>query len=227
MDKRLDGLAAAMREVAVQRDRLLREEGAISPDRLQRLHAVLASALPVEMALSAAARQRDESLSVRVPVLPEGVEAALAEQLPPLRAAQKSREALRHYRMRLHELWGLLRTPARVAVAVTVLILAVLHLSDWSNGTSGARISDGAALEVLPDATSTASHQGLPTSSEESFPASGNNLTLRVSTIELVSLRPPLLTINRAYLPDRYDSALPLDLPVRQILIEAEAATTP
>lgn len=221
-----------MRDIAEQRDNLLRGERAISPDRLQRLHAILASELPVETALFAAGRQRDESLSVRVPVLPATIRAALAQQLPPLRAAPKPLDALRLSRIRLHTWWGSLG-PTRVAIAAIVILLAAgaLHFADWSSVTRGLRISDPTLQPTAdPKSAPEFAHQGLPPHPEErSFTASSDHLTLRVGTMELASLQPSLLTINRVFLPDRYeaDRSLPLDLPIRQILIDAEAARTP
>ena len=57
MDKRINGLAGAMREIAEQRDKQLRDAKAIPADRLEHLNAFLTVELPVETALFAAARR--------------------------------------------------------------------------------------------------------------------------------------------------------------------------
>jgi hypothetical protein len=60
------------------------------------------------------------------------------------------------------------------------------------------------------------------------FERSADQLTSRAKRLELASLEPSLLTINRA-LPDfeRPDRLLPLDLPIRQIRLDVEAVRTP
>ena len=80
MDKRIHGLAGAMRDIAEQRDNRLRHAEEISGQRLEQLQAFLAAELPVETALFAAAKRRDQSLSGD-PALPAMVRAALLEQV--------------------------------------------------------------------------------------------------------------------------------------------------
>src|SRR5204863_8831423 len=96
MDKRGEGLAGAMRELAEQRDNHLRDAGAISADRLEELKSFLAAQLPVETALFAAARRRDKSLSLAEPALPAIVQAALVGQVRTVRSKAKPFEVLRH-----------------------------------------------------------------------------------------------------------------------------------
>jgi hypothetical protein len=57
----------------------------------------------------------------------------------------------------------------------------------------------------------------------------GNELTLRVSTIELASLRSSVFSINRALLAEGHDvdRSLPLDLPIRQLLSDRDASGIP
>ncbi len=233
MDKELDHLSNAMREVAAQRDKLLRESsGAISTDRLQCLHATLASQFPVEAALSEVAIRRDEALGTQAPLLPAHVAVALAQRLSLRRTTLESGKALWLSPSWLYSLLHSVGTPARVMVAVTMVILTAgaLKLARWGH-ISGLRISDASSQRpAQPNSAADPAHQGAAARSEDSFlPGSGSNLTLRVSTIELASLRPSLLTMNRAFLPDRYESdrGLPLDLPIRQIFIEAERARMP
>src|SRR2546423_2913153 len=95
MDKRVQGLAGAMQKVAEQRDNQLREGEAISADRFERLQAFLAAELPVETALFAAARRRDQSLSLPVPALPAVVHAALVEKVRAVPATTNPLEVLR------------------------------------------------------------------------------------------------------------------------------------
>lgn len=235
MDNRIDDLATALHELTAQRDDLLRDQGTISPDRLQRLHRVLASELLVETALSVAALKRDELRGLPKPGIPAPVEALLAAQLrflrPTLHSRRESFRRSENYRGRL---WALLQPEwIGVATALVVVSAGVLHFGSWGKPARGVRTPEGTALQVSaepPEGAVVSAHQELRTRPEDSFfSTSGNHLNLRVSTIELASLRPSLLTINGDYFPDRSerDSGLRLDLPVRQILIDAESGRTP
>ena len=219
MDKRLDGLAGAMREIAEQRDSQLREAGTISADRLEQLNAFLAVELPVETALFTAARRRDASLSAAEPTLPAMVHAALVERVESVRAAATPLDALRQLvaRLKAMSLAPVYRTAA--VVAATVLItFALLHFSRFNNQAT--RISNQASPNsvVAPG----------PAAFSNVFERPANQLTLQVSRLDLVSLDPSLLTIARA-LPEfeHADRVLPLDLPIRQIRLDVEAVRTP
>jgi hypothetical protein len=217
MDKRADGLAGAMREIAEQRDKRLGGAGEISADRLEELEALLAMELPVETALLTAARQRDESLSLPEPALPAVVHAALAEQVQSVRARANPFDALRG-------LGAWLAAPsqpvgyrtAALVVGTAIIAFALLRVSGLSDSTSRvANESRSGSIEY-------SGQEALI--KNDVFGRSVDQLTLRVKRIELASVDPSLLTINRV-LPDfePADGLLPLDLPIRQIRLDVEA----
>jgi len=215
MDKRFDGLAGAMREIAEQRDNQLRDAGAISADRLDKLKAFLGTKLPVETALFTAARQRDKSLSLPEPALPAVVHAALIEQVRSARAKAKPFDVLRRVAAWLKApAWPEPYRTAAIAAAAIVVTSAVLHFSQSRSG-GPAEISS-----ALPSFIANPDSAG--------FSGDSADLSLRVRRIELASLEPSLLTINGA-LPhfEQPGRALPLDLPIRQIRLDVEALRMP
>ena len=210
MDKRADGLAGAMREIAEFRDNQLRDAGAIPAKRLEQLQAFLVAERPVETALFVAARQRDKSLSLPELVLPAVVHAALLEEVRSIRAQAKPFDALRHVAAWLTApRWSVFYRTAAIAAVAIVMASAVLHFS---------RSRDEAAPQL-----SIAPLSSIPTFSSDVPP-----LNLGVRRIELASLDPSLLTFKGA-LPHlgQPDLALPLDLPMRQIRLDVEALRTP
>jgi hypothetical protein len=219
MDKRVDGLAGAMREIAEQRDSQLREAGAISANRLEQLNAFFAMEFPVETTLLAAARRRDASLSAMEPALPAVVRAALIENLGSVRAAATPLAVLRQLvaglkAMSLEPVYG-----RAAVVAATILVgFALFHFSRSRNQT--ARISN----QSQPDSAMALG----PAPFANVFERPADQLTLQVSRLDLASLDPSLLTIARA-LPEfeHADRVLPLDLPIRQIRLDVEAVRTP
>lgn len=218
MDKRIDGLAAAMREIAEQRDSRLRDAGAISADRFEQLNLFLAAELPVETALFTAARRRDASLKTAEPVLPAIVRAALAEQVESVRSATPVLDVLRQLFARLKAMTfaPIYRTAAVVAVTVFITF-ALLHLSPSHQTTRISKESQPNSGMVLG-----------PAVFSNVFERPANQLTLQVSRLDLASLDPSLLTIARA-LPEfeHAERVLPLDLPIRQIRLDVEALRTP
>jgi hypothetical protein len=211
MDKQLGGLAGAMREIAGQRDNQLRDAGAIPPARLRQLQAFLASEVPVEAVLFTAAQQRDELLRPSEPVLPMMVRAALAEEVRSVRAAAGPFEMLRQF--------GAYRAAAALAVAA-LIGAALLHFS-------GARNSEN-RISAEPRRGFVALSEAGPSSGVGQFERSIDPLTLRMNRLELASLDPSLLTINRALFDfEPSNRVLPLDLPIRQIHLDVEAIRTP
>ena len=215
MDKRVEGLAGAMQEIAEQRDNQLRAGGAISADRSEQLQAFLAAELPVETALFAAARRRDESLSLPEPALPAVVCAALVGKVRTVPATTNPLEVLRQITawLKAPSILNALRAAAVVATAV-VITSAVLHFFRTSD--SGPQISNASPARSIVQAGPAA------------FSNEAAHLTLRMNRLELAALDPSLLTINRV-LPDfeQPDRVLPLDLPIRQIRLDVEAVRTP
>jgi hypothetical protein len=221
MDKQVDGLAGALREIAEERDNQLRKAGAISADRIERLQAFLAAEFPVETALDAAARQRDASLSVAEPALPLAVQAALREQLRSARAAPSRFEVLRHFLPWL-ETPSLRRAfrAASLAAAAIIVALTMLHFSHSRNPVT--RTGNQSRPSSIVDQNPTLFSPNL------FFDHSDDRLSLRMTRLELASLEPSFITINRA-LPDseQTDRVLSLELPIRQIRLDVETARTP
>ena len=218
MDKRVDGLAGAMREIAEQRDSQLREAGAISADRLKQLNAFLAVELPLETALLSAARQRDESLSVMEPVLPAAVHAALVEHARSVRAAATRLDVLRQLVAPLKAMS--LATGYRTAAVVAATVLITFALLHFSHLNQPARISN----QSRPNSVVALG----PADFSNVFERPADQLTLQVSRLQLASLDPSLLTVARP-LPEfeHPDRALPLDLPIRQIRLDVEVLRSP
>ena len=215
MDKRIDGLAGAMREIAKHRDNQLGEVEEISADRLEQLQAFLATELPVETALFAAARQRDKSLSRPEPELPAMAHAALVEQLRTVRAKAKPFDVLRQVAAWLKAPgWPEPYRTALIAAVAVVITSAVLHFSRSRNDA--------------PAQVSSAPRNFIVNPESAIFFSDRADLSLRVRRVELASLEPSLLTINGA-LPhfEQSSRALPLDLPIRQIRLDVEALRMP
>ena len=215
MDKRIDGLAGAMREIAEQRDNQLRDSRAISADRLEQLRAFLAAKLPVETALFAAARQRDQSLSLPKPALPAVVHAALVEQVRSVHAKAKPFDVLGRLAAWLKApSWPEPYRTALVAAVAVVVTSAILHFAQSRND------GPGEVSRALPNS--------MPNLEPAAFSSDSADLSLRVRRIELASLDPSLLSINGA-LPhlEQPDRALPLDLPIKQIRLDVEALRMP
>ena len=219
MDRQIDGLASAMRQIAEQRDSQLREAEAISPDRLEQLQAFLAAALPVETALLAASRRRDASLSLPQPSLPAAVHLALVEQAVRASGHPAGIFSSLVAWFQTSDLAALSRIAAAAALAVA-LAWTGLHFS--SSRHPAAQISQE------PPAASNVNPWPAAFSNGDAFKRSVDDLTLRVSRIDVASLDPSFLTNGRAFpdlaLPDR---GLLLDLPLRHIRLDVEAMGTP
>ncbi|HEY3747452.1 MAG TPA: hypothetical protein VGL17_14465 [Gemmatimonadaceae bacterium] len=230
MAKHYDDLSAAMREVAEHRDRRLRDAGAaISTHRLERLHAALASEFPADMALRAAADTRDKSLR-QLPMLPRRLELLLHSQLLARRPGFLRYGALQWMSASAQTFWSASRASAgfAAALALIVLTIATLHFGRSGRNDRSALVFENerhSFFETQPGGES-AYHKRLE---EEFLRKPGDALTLQVSTFELASLQPSLLMINRARLADTrdFERGLPLDLPIRQILMDGDARVSP
>jgi hypothetical protein len=100
--------------------------------------------------------------------------------------------------------------------------MAFALLYFFRSGNPATRISE----ERRPGSIENAALEAI--SINDVFRPFADHLTLRVNPIELASLEPSLLTINRA-LPEfeQADRVLPLDLPIRKIRLDVEAIRTP
>jgi hypothetical protein len=221
MDRRINGLGGAMREIALARDTRLRKSGAISPERAEQLRALLATEFPVETALNAAAHQRDESLSAAEPALPLAVQTALMERVRFAGATTSPFDVFRRFLAWLEalSLRRAYRTAALGAAAV-ILTAAAAYFARSNTGvdridnrTHGISIADQGPAFLPPD---------------HLFQHSSDPLPLRVSRRELAALAPSFLTINR-HLPDleQADRVELLDLPSRQIRLDVNALRAP
>ena len=230
MAKHYDDLSAAMREVAERRDEQLRDAGAaITPHRLHRLHAALASEFPAEIALRAVADTRDKSLK-QLPALPRRVELLLHSQLLTRQPGFLQRGALQRLSASVQTFWAVSRAPTRFAAALALMVvtIAALHFGSSGRNDASVLVSQNARhpyFGTQPGGDSEY-HDRLET---HFLRKPADELTLRVSPIELASLQPSLLTINRALLADRgdFERGLPLDLPIRQILIDGDTTVSP
>jgi hypothetical protein len=221
MDRRINGLGGAMREIALARDTRLRKSGAISAERAEQLRAFLATEFPVETALNAAAHQRDESLSAAEPALPLAVQTALMERVRFAGAATTPFDVLRRFLAWL-EVLSLRRAyrTAALGAAAVILTAAAAYFARSNPGVD--RIDNHARGISIVD-------QGpafLPP--DHLFQRSSDPLPLRVSRRELAALTPSFLTINRR-LPDleQPDRVELLDLPSRQIRLDVNALRAP
>ena len=218
MDKRIDGLAGAMREIAEKRDSHLRNAGAVSADRVKRLQALVAAQFSVETALVAAARKRDESLSAADPTLPLAVHAALSERVRGLHAAANSFDLLHHFFawVKAPGLHRVYQTAALAAAAILITATALYF----------PHLNKPVAPQSLPP--SLQDQNSLLLSPDWPFERSGDRLTLRLRRVELASLEPSIFSLNGALpAPEQPDRALPFDLPIRQIRLDVEALRTP
>ncbi len=165
MVNRSDDLEAAVREIAAQRDHLLRSPHAISAHRLQRLHSVLASEFPVEAALSLVAKRRDEMFADRAPRIRASLEAGFAEMLrTPTGFAFSVRRAL--------------------ALAATVILFAagIALVSQWKPGGDRLEASGAPLMHASPDSVEKGgvAHRTNPARLADGFLlAPSNQLTLR------------------------------------------------
>jgi len=229
MDNFSTDITDMMREVAEQRDAGLREGlPEISPDRLRRLQAALAREFPVECGLDSIAMRRDASLRTRAPQLPTSVETELAKGLT-FTGAFEASELVRLPSPSV-QLSRRLVSALAIAAAVIVLIGGAFYFSGSKNPVTAVGVSgklESPSVRTITTVSSGAA--SLTDAGDRLFASSGNDLTLRVSKIELASLQPSLLTMNRAILADRRhaDRGLPLDLPIREMFIDEATSATP
>jgi hypothetical protein len=221
MDKRVDELVAALREIAASRDARLQDRP-ITSDRLERLHEILGTEFPLETALSETARRRDNALSPRARELTADVAAQLLEVET---RSQTFACSPRSFATVLVRLRSALHTPVAIGAATAILLVAGLFV--FENG----RASDKGGrngVAASADARSVETPQR-PWRAGHFLTGPGSRLALQVSTNELAHLRPSLLTANRVFSPDLSEAKLNLrlDLPVSQILTEAGRSEMP
>lgn len=120
-DREID---TALREVAKQRDKLLREMPRLCPGREADLRNFLAGEFPVEAALCKRATNRDQLLNPPL-AIPSSVELTLRRQLATA-ASDRAADGLRW--------WRFFRSPQSVVASACVLVAAaVLSFGKWRN----------------------------------------------------------------------------------------------
>lgn len=230
MDNSSPDLQELIRELAAQRDAGLQNGGPeISFERLGRLRAALAQRFPVETGLDSAAMRRDASLSPRELQIPLVVENGLTKRLA-FSGEYETNEPRRYPRQTVRIFGQRLATAATLAAAVIILLGGAFYFSRSPGDVTSRRVS-GAPGVPFPHTSINGSSDAASFTypGDRLFDSSGDHLTLRVGKIELASLQPSLLMIAGTSLADwrHSDQGLPLDLPIREMLIDAAGPATP
>lgn len=214
-----------LRELTMERDRMLGDAPALTPARLAILHDLLARQFPIEAALSEAGLRRDELLHQHQLQLSSSVERALQELLVSEPTEVMNRAIwIEEWRSRASGWLRLFRWPTAAAAAAVFLAIAagIIHFGNWGFlSGNGPEERTQASIENRPKVYSGAIRERSsiePEGAREEF-------GLRISTAELASLQASFLATSRAYRGDGAD--MRLDLPVRAILVEAGIARTP
>jgi hypothetical protein len=120
---------------------------------------------------------------------------------------------------------GWLAKTVAIAAAVILLFGGTFYFARPNRAGAPVRISERGTTATAPLFKTAL----LTDAGDRFFGNTGGDLTLHVSKVELASLQPSLLSINRAILAERYyaDQGLPLDLPIRQILSETATPAMP
>lgn len=197
--KRDEEGSRALRDLAEQRDRLLRGAPEIAPARRAILSAALLREFPVEPALRVVRARRDQLLPEPPPEIPRAV-------------ARELRRCLTNAQRTQGEAWPQLFARAALLAACLVAGLGVIFL--------GKREPFSAAQHHVPPPQS-------PT--ELRMGASGDQFSLRMSAAELASLRSTFFASNAGSFEDPAEAParLRLDLPVRAFLRDESIASTP
>lgn len=199
MVKSSDLLEAAFREVADLRDSGVRDRRA-SRERLEGLHEAVAAEFSLETALLAQERGRP---------------------LPPRWAPSGARLLVR--------LRSVFQIPETIAVATAILLLFGLLFFEFRHPPAEEVAKAGRGAWVDPP-TSRIAEQSRPHGRGDHFltePAS--HLVLQVDATELAKLRSSSLIATRGFSRDRFAANLDLqlELPMRQILSDAERSELP
>lgn len=228
MDNSSLSIINLMRKVAAHRDAQLRKSGPeISANRLRGLQAALARRFPVETALHSAAIRRDVLLQFRETEIPLPVKAELTKRLA-FTGGNAASNVSRLLPCPTYCPHRRLASAAALAAAVIGLIGGAFYFSGADGRTRTTHVSRVSESPVgRKDITELPAAPSPADSGDRLFVSSRDHLTLRVSRAELASFQPPLLAINGAMLTDRRqaDQGLPLDLPVREMLMNTASPT--
>lgn len=237
--KQSAGIENVLRQVAKQRDRLLRKVPALSPAREAILTDCLAREFPLETALRGAATKRDQLLPLYRSGIPPSVESILHRQLDALNAARFARASLglddssspkhrfRRGGILISDLVGrtsawltFFRSPPGISfTACALIIAALLCFGSWrTSSVHRAVLLNAPRLdEVNVD------------SGTDLFPPRISIRPFNLNTNEPVSLQASIVATNAMHFDDGIKAALNLrlDLPVRAILMKDSLARTP
>jgi hypothetical protein len=232
----------ALRQVAKQRDKMLRKVPALSPARQAILTDCLAREFPLETALRGAATKRDQLLPLYRSGIPTSVESILHRRLDALQAAGLARgprklDGLKPSSLSMQLLGGdgvlisdlvnrsavwltFFRSPPAISLmACAMIITAVLCFGSWRTSSLRHAVRPSAPRldEVKID------------SGTELFTRKISIRPFNLNTNEPASLEASFVANNGMHFADGIEAPLDLrlDLPVRAILIEDSLARTP
>ena len=233
--KQSAGMENALRQVAKERDKLLRKVPVLSPAREAILTGCLAREFPLETALRGAATTRDQLLPLYRSGIPISVESILRRQLDALKAAgltcaRRKLDGLKpssSSRQRLHgdgvpvsDLASrtsgrpaFLRSPPGISLAACALIIAAIFcFGSWR--TSSLRHAERPNTPRLDEANID--------SGTELFTRKISIRPFNLNTNEPASLQASFVANGGLHLADGIETPLDLrlDLPVRAILME-------
>lgn len=218
--KQRAGIENALRQVANQRDKLLRKVPALSPARRAILTACLAREFPLETALRRAATKRDRLLPLDRSGIPTSVESILRGQLDAIETAGLARPAQKLDGLNRTSAWlTFFRSPPGISsTAFAMIIAAVLCFGSWR--TWSLRHAVRPNLPRLDEVN--------VESGTELFTRKISIRPFNLDTNEPTSLQASF-TNSGLHFPDGIEAplGLRLDLPVRAILIEDNLARTP
>jgi hypothetical protein len=215
------GIENALRQVAKQRDKMLRKVPALSPARQAILADCLACEFPLETALRGAATKRDQLLPLYRSEIPTSVESILHRQLDALKAAGLARPPQKLDGLNRTSAWlTFFRSPPGISsTACAMIIAAVLCYGSWRTWSlrHAVRPNPPRLDEVNVD------------SGTELFTRKISIRPFNLNTNEPASLEASFVANNGMHFADGIEASLDLrlDLPVRAILIEDSLARTP
>jgi hypothetical protein len=216
--KKVNQIDDALREVAKQRDKLLKKV-ALSPARRTVLTEFLVGQFPLEAALRETATKRDELLDPRALEIPPSIESTLHRQLG---TAGTPPEEVRGWRGSVPTWLRLFRTPLGSVLTVCALIAgALLCVGSWVTASRH-------GAENFPHAPRT-DIESRVTLESELFTQNVAIGPFNLKTNEPASLQASFFSNSAVYLANASERplGLRLDLPMKAILTDDGLARTP
>jgi hypothetical protein len=215
--KQSAGIENALRQVAKQRDKMLRKAPTLSPARQAILVDCLAREFPLETALRGAATKRDQLLPLYRSGIPTSIESILHRQLDALKAARLAGAPQKLDGLKpssLSKQWlTFFRSPPGISLTASALIIAaVLCFGSWRTSSlpHAVRPNTPRLNEVNID------------SGTELFTRTISIRPFKLNTNEPASLQASFIANSAMHLAGGIETPLDLrlDLPVRAILME-------